>query len=219
MYRKCYPVIAALFGDKEVDQAAFSEKWRFFRDFRGRLKIMVRNTNGVVSYAPLYIHSFRLLQSCKLANAEKFKIDCSDPARLTSTADKLRWYRYAKGLHQREVAEYAGIDRSTYISYENGLDYYPPDKLRLLAELFGVDVFELADEYNTFLLNGQGEQILSLRKSLNMTQMEFANALGVYPDTVAKWERDRARMFKSTWERVMAMVGGDQYKKAGSGQE
>ena len=31
---------------------------------------------------------------------------------------KLRWLRYQKGLRQRDVADYAGIDRSTYVHYE-----------------------------------------------------------------------------------------------------
>jgi transcriptional regulator with XRE-family HTH domain len=38
---------------------------------------------------------------------------------LDTTADKLRYYRNMKGLLQREIADHAGIDRSTYIKYES----------------------------------------------------------------------------------------------------
>ena len=44
------------------------------------------------------------------------------------------------------MADFAGIDRSTYSSYEeDGRDYYPIDKI---AELFSVPVTELLDEFN-----------------------------------------------------------------------
>ena len=87
-----------------------------------------------------------------LVEAEKFNIRFPDPSEITETADKLRWYRYRKALLQREVAEYAGIDRSTYIHYEEyGRDYYPLDKMEKIAEILGVPVTELLDEYNRFL--------------------------------------------------------------------
>ena len=54
----------------------------------------------------------------KFQDAEKFNLQFSDFSEITETADKLRWLRYQKGLRQRDVADYAGIDRSTYVHYE-----------------------------------------------------------------------------------------------------
>ena len=68
-----------------------------------------------------------------------------------------RWYRYRCGLCQRDIADYAGIDRGTYSGYEEFVrDYYPIEKMLKIAKLFSVPVTELLDEYNLFLYNGQG---------------------------------------------------------------
>ena len=101
--------------------------------------LMVRHAIKAVTYSPLYIHSFRLVQPQTLVEAEKFNLRYSDPSQIDNTPDRLRWYRYQKGLLQRDVAEYVGMDRSTYSSYEEmGRDYYPIDRMKKLAELFEV---------------------------------------------------------------------------------
>jgi len=112
---------------------------------------MVRYDNGALRYAPLFIHSFNLFTPHKLVDAEKFNITYSDPSQLISTADKLRYYRYKKALLQRDIADYAGIDRSTYNSYEHdGRDYYPLQTMQKIAEILEVDIMDLLDDYNMF---------------------------------------------------------------------
>lgn len=119
------------------------------------------------------------------------------------TADKLRYYRYKTSLLQREIAEYAGINESTYASYENGdRDYYPLDKLSKIAELLKVDVTLLLDDYNRFLFEGQGSQIRRLRKNLEMTQVEFGKRYSVHGGTVKKWESGKVRIYKDTWKKL-----------------
>ena len=163
---------------------------------------MVRHTHGVVNYAPLYIHSFQLLQPHFLAEAEKFNIRYTDPAQIEHTADKLRWYRYKRALLQRDVAAYAGIDRATYCNYEETeRDYYPLDKMTRIAELLQVPITELLDEYNMFLYKGQGQQIRAIRKRSGMTQAEYAHKLGIPIGTLKTWEQGRAQIFKSTWQK------------------
>ncbi len=163
---------------------------------------MVQNISGVVKFAPLFIYSFALLAPHHLLESEKFNIRFADPSEITEIADKLRWYRYKKALLQREVADYIGVDRSTYIHYEEmGHDYYPIENMEKLATLFGVPVAELLDDFNMFLYNDQGKQIREKRLSLNMTQSEYAQMLGVNLGNLKKWEQNRVRIFKSTWER------------------
>ncbi|MBS6824056.1 MAG: helix-turn-helix transcriptional regulator [Oscillibacter sp.] len=51
-----------------------------------------------------------------------------------------------QGLRQRDVADYAGIDRSTYVHYEEyGKDLYPPEHMEKIAQLFEVPVETLLD--------------------------------------------------------------------------
>ncbi len=151
----------------------------------------------------MFIYQFPLLAPHHLLESQKFNILYPSPDMITQTADKLRWYRYRLGLLQRDIADIIGIDRKTYIHYEeDGKDYYPLEHMSKLAELFGVPVTELLDEYNTFLYNDQGKQLRERREALGLSRIEYAAQLGVPTGTLKKWELNGARMFKSTWERL-----------------
>lgn len=165
--------------------------------------LMCKHCISEVKFAPLYIHSVKLLQPHTLVEAQKFNIIYHDDNLPTTTADKLRYYRYKKGLLQREVADFAGIDRTTYNSYESTQrDSFPLDKFSLVAEFLGVEITELLDEYNMFIYNGQGKQIKALRKTKRLTQREYAEIVGVPLGTLKNWETDKVQMFKSTWEKL-----------------
>ena len=64
--------------------------------------VMTRYALDVVSYAPLYLHSFRPVQPHTLVEAEKFNLISTDPTQIDNIADKLRWYQYQHGLLQRD---------------------------------------------------------------------------------------------------------------------
>ena len=146
---------------------------------------------------------FPLLAPRKLLDAQKFNIRYTDPSQITEIADKLRWYRYQHALMQKEVAEQIGIDRNTYIHYEEyGRDYYPIEHMEKLAGLYGVPVEDLLDEYNLFLYKGQGEQIQKIRQGLGLTQKQYAERLGVPLDHLKKWEQNHVRIYKSTWRSI-----------------
>ena len=167
------------------------------------MKIIVLHSPAGVIYAPLYIHSFRLVQPHTLVEAEKFNIQYTAPSQIHNTPDKLRWYRYSKGLRQKDVADHAGIDRTTYSSYEEiGRDCYPIETMRKIAELFSVPVTKLLDDFNLFLYRGQGQQIKQARAQKSMTQKEYAKYLGVPFGTLQQWEQDRVSITKRTWESL-----------------
>ena len=73
---------------------------------------MVLHTPEVVKCAPLFIYTFPLFLPHHLLEAEKFNIRYPVPAKITDMSDKLRYYRYKKGLLQREVADYLFITKS-----------------------------------------------------------------------------------------------------------
>lgn len=164
---------------------------------------MCRHSITGICFAPLYIHSVKLLQPHTLVQAEKFNIIYNETNLPTTTADKLRYYRYQKGLLQRDVADFADIDRSTYNSYESSeRDSFPLDKMALVAQLLEIDIADLLDEYNLFIYHGQGLQIRAKRKARGLTQFEFGKLYGVNKHTVTRWENDDVRIFKSTWEKL-----------------
>ncbi len=155
---------------------------------------------------PMYIHTIRLLKPRNNREGEKFNLLYTNPADITNISDKLKYYRYQKSLHQKDVAAYIGMDRATYSSYEeSGRDYYPIENMQKIAKLFGVPVTELLDDYNLFLYNGQGQQVKKIRKSLHLTQAEFAQRLGVQTAMVKRWEQGKVRMFKGTWKKVISL--------------
>ena len=101
MYRKTNPLITALLGSEQEKEAPFSRnapKWRFFLKISDSLYVLSKQKNGRTIYSPLAIHSFLFLRPKKLTDAEKFNIQYPNPAMLTTTADKLRYYRYKKSL-------------------------------------------------------------------------------------------------------------------------
>lgn len=162
---------------------------------------MSRYTHDVVTYAPFYIHSFRLVAPHKLVEAEKFNIRYMASSQIDNTPDRLRWYRYQKGLLQADVAAYVGIDRVTYSRYEEGVhEYYPIEIMDRIAELFGVPVTALLDEYNLFLYYGQGKQIRFMRELRRMSVGEYAKQLGIYSSNLRRWENDEIRIKKRSWE-------------------
>ena len=99
-------------------QAPFDAKWRLLVQVEVRCYILICNISGSVKVAPLQILQFPVILPHKFQDAEKFNLQFSDFSEISETADKLRWLRYQKGLRQRDVADYAGIDRSTYVHYE-----------------------------------------------------------------------------------------------------
>ena len=177
----------------------FGAKWSMFCRLKVHSYVLAANVAGTLKVAPLQILRFPVILPHKLLDAERFNLQYSDVSEITEIADKLRWYRYQKGLRQRDVADYIGIDRSTYIHYEEaGRDYYPQEHMKKLAELFEVPLENLLDEYNLFLLRGQGEQIKALRIQRGLTQKAYAQELGVPLEKLKRWEQGKVQISKST---------------------
>ncbi len=74
------------------------------------------------------------------------------------------------------------------------------------AEFFEIDVTSLLDDYNLFLYHNQGQQIKRLRKSLKLTQSEFAKYIGVPLGTLKKWEQNRVNIQKKTFEKLFTVT-------------
>ncbi|MDE5564125.1 MAG: helix-turn-helix domain-containing protein, partial [Oscillospiraceae bacterium] len=173
------------------DPAPLSKKWRFDCAISDRLYLFYQFRDGRLHRRPVYHADFLFHQMQHLVREQIFLIENPTPQDLTTISDKLRWHRIRIGMFQKDVAAIMDVDRQTYSNFEmNVLKYYPLDKLKRAAELFGVDVTELLDEYNLFLYRGQGEQLRVLRARLGMTRIEFAAQLGIPVGTLKQWECD-----------------------------
>lgn len=187
---------------KDERFASCCEKWSVFCHLRGHRYVMIRSISCAMEVSPLIILHFPLLTPRKFLDAQIFNLRFSDPSEMTQIADKLRWYRYRHALLQSEVADRIGIDQKTYMRYEEyGRDYYPIEHMQKLAGMYVVPIESLLDDYNLFLYHDQGRQIRERRLSQKLTQKAYAANLGVSLDKLKKWEENRVRMFKSTWEK------------------
>lgn len=156
-----------------------------------------------VVFAPLYVIKITFRNTINIQQTVWCFERAKYPEKLSNTADRIRYYRCTKGFLQSEVAEYAGINTSTYLSYESGeRDYYPIEKMQRIADFLQVDINELLDDYNRFLYEGQGRQIKKLRKTLGLTQYEFGKLHDVSTGTVKRWEQEAVRMKKKTWNSL-----------------
>ena len=164
--------------------------------------ILCSTLDGHVRYAPLYIHSFRLIAPRKLLEAQLFNQQYQNYEDIPTVQDRLRWCRHHMGLMQKEVADLIGITRGHYIDYEVGyVDYYPKEIVDKLAALYQVPVDDLLDDYNRFLYKGQGKVLQEYRESLGLKKKQFARLINLDPGTLRIWERDEKIMFKKSWEK------------------
>lgn len=185
---------------------AFSDIWKVYSKLNDNFYVMYQNKNGKVRYATLYIHSLSFINNRHLTKSQVFLHDNPDPQKLDTVSDKLKWYRINSGLLQRDVAKVMEVDRTTYSRYEdNVLDAYPLDKLSKAAELFGIDITSLLDDFNLFLYNGQGKQIKELRKSMKLTQSQFAQSIGTPLGTLKKWEQDNTNIPKTAFQKLLQL--------------
>ena len=104
--RKCYTIAAEQTAVEVAEQTPFDAKWHLLARVGVRCYILLSNVSGAVKVAPLQILQFPVILPHKFQDAEKFNLQFSDFSEITETADKLRWYRYQKGLRQRDVADY-----------------------------------------------------------------------------------------------------------------
>lgn len=184
-------------------------EWRLVSPLGDKAFLFCRHGERRIKYSLLYVHSFPFLRPHKLADSEKFNTQFADPGLLQTTGDKLRYYRYKKTLRQSEVAEFAGMCTETYSDYELGArNYYPPDKLKRIAELMEVPLEYLLDDYNRFLYDGQAEQLRTSRKERGLSQSQLARQLSVALHCVKQWEQGKVRMTKPMWEMFRKLKEG-----------
>ena len=164
--------------------------------------IMCSNTNGVVNYAPLCIHSFRLVAPHKILEAQIYNSGYHSYEEIDNIQDRLRWCRYHLGLKQREVATEIGISRASYIKLETGTsDHVGKDTVDRLSALYNVPPEDLLDSYNLFLFKGQGQQIRQYRKEHKLGKKPLARLLGTTSKCIQDWENERKTMSRESWEK------------------
>lgn len=150
----------------------------------------------------MYILSFRVTAAKKISETFSLRERYRRYEDIDSVPDRLRWRRHELGLLQKEAAEQAGMTRDVYHSLETGeAQACAPEALNRLAKLYRIPVCDLLDDYHRFLLNGQGQAILSLRSSLSMTREQFADYIRADVRNIAVWETEQKQISRRMWEK------------------
>lgn len=103
--------------------------------------------------------------------------------------ERLRKLRNERNMTGKEVADMLGIDRTTYVKYENGKSEPSSEMLIALAKFFDVSVDYLLENGDSGKEAAVfGDILRSLRKSRNMTQGDLAAAIGVEQSSISKYE-------------------------------
>jgi len=178
-----------------------------FYPINDHLGIKIDTLGATKKITPIYAHMFNFAMPNKVTDAKTYYNNKNNTENLKTISDKLRFYRLQNGLEQKDVAKIIGISRSDYSHYENNSrDYYPAEVMDRLAKLFKVNIYDLLDDYNIFLYNGQGQQIQALRKKHNLTQKELANLLNVQLVRIKRWESEKNRILKFNWEKLLCLL-------------
>ena len=163
---------------------------------------MCRTEDAVTRYAPLYIHTFRLIAPHWSQKALQSGGQYRSYNEIPCGPKRLRWCREQKGLLQRQVAESVGLSRQQYMDLENGTASHCPNEIAdKLATLFGVPVFDLLDDYNRFLYEGQGKLIQEYRTRLGLGESAFAKEYHIPARSLSAWELEQKRISRASWER------------------
>lgn len=190
--------------EKDGIKSSFYDNWHLLNQISNNFYVLTKTNNDYnIKYALVYVLNFRVVYPHWNTKAEMLFYKYPDPNKIPTVAERLQYYRHKKSLLQKDVAKAVGIDRTTYISYEN-LNHknYNMNILQKIADLFEINIISLLDDYNYFLYNGQAKQILDKRKSLGLTQYRFGELYGVSVRTVRDWEKNRIQISKKVWERI-----------------
>lgn len=75
---------------QEVKQEPYSNPWKVYRKVGDGFYILYRSQRGGVTYAPLYIHSFRFITNRHLTKSQIFLYENPNSEKLVTVSDKLK---------------------------------------------------------------------------------------------------------------------------------
>ena len=90
MYRKCYPIANAFNGWEETNLMQNAPKWRIFERISEQCYVMCATFDDYVRYAPLFLHSFRLIAPRKLLEAQQLNRRYHRYEEINNVQDRIR---------------------------------------------------------------------------------------------------------------------------------
>ena len=133
MHREFYTNIAET---NKFENVPFADKWQVFSKIDDNLYVLCKKDNRKTMYTPMFIHSIKYIIGRDYNECDKFNLEITNPGDIDDIKEKLRYFRLKNSLSQEDVAEYIGVDRTTYMSYENETRIYPIDIMHKMAKMY-----------------------------------------------------------------------------------
>lgn len=185
------------------EKVPFTREWDILNKIDDNLYTVYKKRNNKTVYSLMYIHTFSFILGNDYKECEKYNLTITNPYELENINEKIRYFRLKESLYQEDVAKIIGIDRTTYISYENGLRVYPIDVMIKLSAMYNVDLDVLLDDYHRFIYFNQGQNIKKIRKELGLNQKELAESLGVSLLVVKRAEQEKVRFLEKNYIKLI----------------
>ncbi|MDR3402026.1 MAG: helix-turn-helix transcriptional regulator [Chthoniobacter sp.] len=103
------------------------------------------------------------------------------PTSPKTVGEMIRKRRLDLGLRQIDIAKMIGCDEMTIVNWEKGYRTPRVKHMTGVIEFLGYNPLQGGDT--------MAQRLLNHRKSLGITQKEFARQIAVDPSTLARWER------------------------------
>lgn len=186
------------------EKVPFTDKWNILNKISDNLYSVYKKRKNKTEYSLMYIHTFSFIVGNDYKECEKYNLEITNPYELKNINEKIRYFRLRESLYQEDVAKSIGIDRTTYISYENGLRIYPIEVMTKLSDIYNVDLDVLLDDYHRFIYFNQGENIKRIRKELGLNQKELADSLGVSLIVIKRAEQEKVRFLEKNYIKLIS---------------
>lgn len=122
----------------------------------------------------------------------------------STLGDALKHARLKLNLSQKEVSELVGVHVDTIYLLEKNKRKVHVNYILRLEEVFKTSL-KGYDEYYDFARDTI-TNIKSIRKTLGMTQSEFAQHIGVCKTTIGKWECGLSHVPRKQYEILRSMM-------------
>lgn len=107
----------------------------------------------------------------------------------------------------RQLSEQVDVVPATILVYEQNKRPIPCDMANKLAEMLGVEISILYDDFAAFLAVPYNEA-KDIRSALKMSQKAFAEYIGVVPSYYYKLEAGLRRPSRKIYQQMVHVLGG-----------
>ena len=117
-------------------------------------------------------------------------------------------------MKQKDVYEKIGIDRSTYIRYENkAATSFELEICNNICKAIGVDTALVYDDYLSFIASEYGTTIRDFRIKHKLTHKKFGDLIGMHPKISARWEKGISKPTRESYNKLKELFMRYKYMK------